>query len=108
MQRCAAHLASATDLEEAFAAGQAAVQAAQRGESGVMVTLQRTAQQPYACSCGLADVHGIANAEKTVPPEWIDTERASVTPAFLEYVRPLIQGQPQLCWQDGLPRHFSG
>lgn len=108
MQRCAAHLASATDLAEAFAVGEAAVAAARAGTGGVMVTLQRTGEAPYACACGLADVHQVANREKKVPADWIDTAHAGVAPAFLRYLRPLIQGQPPLQWQDGLPLHFAG
>lgn len=107
MQRCAAHLASGVDVAEAFAVGRAGVQAALEGRSGVMVTLQRTRQDPYACSCGFADVHGIANAEKTVPLDWIDTENCGVRAPFLDYLRPLIQGAPPLHWRDGLPRHLA-
>ncbi len=106
MQRCAAHLASGADVQEAFEAGSAGVAAALRGESGVMVVLQRAGAGEYACSCATADIHGIANAEKTVPLEWIDTDRVTVTDAFLDYVRPLIQGTPNVVWQGGLPQHF--
>ena len=106
MQRCAAHLASGTDIAEAFAAGEAAVRAALAGVSGHMVVLRCTREGGYTCRCETADIHGIANAEKTVPPEWIDTANATVTPEFLAYVRPLITGEAAAVWQDGLPVHF--
>lgn len=107
MQRCAAHLASGTDVQEAFAAGKAGVTAALAGQSGGMVIFKCASRQPYTCECAVADVHEIANAEKTVPLSWIDTERAGVTEEFLNYVRPLIQGQPKVFWHEGLPVHFT-
>ena len=106
MQRCAAHLASGADVEEAFAAGAAGVKAALAGESGVMVTLVRAEGDEYACRCETADIHSIANAEKTVPLEWIDTENATVTEEFLNYARPLILGESHPVWSNGIPKHF--
>lgn len=106
MQRCAAHLASGTDVEEAFAAGAAGVKAALAGESGVMVTLVRAAGSEYSCSCATADIHAIANEEKTVPLAWIDVDNATVTQEFLDYARPLILGESAVVWQSGIPRHF--
>ena len=107
MQRCAAHLASGADIAEAFAAGEAAVRAALAGVGGHMVVLRCTRADGYTCRCETADIHDIANAEKTVPVEWIDTENATVTPEFLAYVRPLITGEAAAVWQDGLPVHFT-
>lgn len=106
MQRCAAHLASGTDVEEAFAAGAAGVKAALAGESGVMVTLVRAAGSEYSCSCTTADIHAIANEEKTVPLAWIDVDNATVTQEFLDYARPLILGESAVVWQGGIPKHF--
>ncbi len=98
MQRCAAHISSQTDVDEAFAAGKAGVEAAVAGKTGCMIVLTRDPDVPYRFGCSAADIHGIANAEKTVPLEWIDTEHATVTPQFIEYALPLIGGK--------LPDHF--
>ncbi|MBQ8611040.1 MAG: diphosphate--fructose-6-phosphate 1-phosphotransferase [Oscillospiraceae bacterium] len=106
MQRCAAHLAAGADVEEAFAAGAAGVKAALAGESGCMVTLVRSSTDPYVCECATADIHAIANAEKTVPLAWIDTENATVTKEFLDYARPLILGENAVVWANGIPKHF--
>ena len=71
-----------------------------------MVTLVRAEGDEYACRCETADIHSIANAEKTVPLEWIDTENATVTEEFLNYARPLILGESHPVWNNGIPKHF--
>ena len=106
LQRCASHIASLTDINEAFAAGEGAVKAAAEGMSGVASIFVRASQNPYVCEVNVADVMKIANCEKCVPMEWIDTVNAYMLPAFIDYARPLIQGEPTQTYVDGLPKHI--
>ncbi|EJW96894.1 6-phosphofructokinase, partial [gut metagenome] len=92
-QRCSAAMISATDQQEAVAAGVFGVQAALRGETGKMVSFVREEDEHgYRVSCGLEDVNQICNAEKPVPREWITEDGSDVTEAFVRYASPLIQG----------------
>ncbi|MBQ8094571.1 MAG: hypothetical protein IJ242_13510 [Clostridia bacterium] len=107
LQRAAAHLASKIDVDEAFNVGGATVKAADEGSSGVMVVIDRVSDDPYQSATGVYDVHRIANGEKLVPRKWINEEGDYVTEEFLDYVRPLIQGQYNPMMVDGLPRHLN-
>ncbi len=106
LQRCAAHFTSLTDITESAAVGGCAVNAALQGDSGCMSHFERLSSVPYQCVCGISDIHDIANAEKTVPTEWIDTTNHSMKPEFLTYARPLIQGEVSSIMIDGLPAHL--
>ena len=106
LQRCAGHIASLTDIDEAFEAGAAAVKAAMSGATGVASILVRAGENPYVCKTDVADVMKIANAEKCVPVEWIDTVNADMLPPFIEYARPLIQGELTPYYNNGLPTHL--
>ena len=103
MQRCGAHIASKTDIEEAFNAGKEAVKAAVKGETDKMVCFKRT-KQNYEIEYILLDVALAANAEKKVPDEWINEEGNGVLSAFVDYALPLIQGEADQPKEDGLPR----
>ncbi len=107
LQRAAAHLASKIDVDEAFNVGGATVKAADEGSSGVMAVIERISDDPYMSTTGVYDVHRIANGEKVVPREWINKEGNYVTEEFLDYVRPLIQGNYQPMMVEGLPRHLT-
>ena len=107
LQRAAAHLASKIDVDEAFNVGGATVKAADEGSSGVMVVIDRVSDDPYQSATGVYDVHRIANGEKVVPRKWINKEGNYVTEEFLDYVRPLIQGNYTPMMVEGLPRHLS-
>ena len=107
LQRCAGHIASLTDINEAYDAGRAAVQAAADGKSGVVSVFVRASNDPYRCETKVVDVHEIANREKCVPVEWIDTVNADMLPPFIEYARPLIQGELPPYYVDGLPAHLT-
>ena len=107
LQRCAAHISSATDVREAYASGAKAVEAAFEGKTGMMTTLVREHDKPYICSVGLADVHKVSNIERTVPLEWITKDGSNVTPEFEFYARPLILGENQPIMINGLPRHLK-
>lgn len=106
LQRSAAHLASRVDVNEAFMVGGAAVKAADEGDSGKMVVIDRVSDDPYQCATGIYDVHKIANGEKLVPREWITKDGTYVTEEFVDYVRPLIQGDSPSVMVDGIPRHL--
>jgi 6-phosphofructokinase 1 len=106
LQRCAAHLASQTDVDEAFASGAKAVEAALSGRTALMATLNRASQDPYRCEIGLADVHYISNVERLVPREWITEDGSDVTEDFVRYARPLIQGESWPVMENGLPKHL--
>ena len=106
LQRSASHAASRVDILEAYQAGGAAVKAADEGDSGKMVVLQRLSDDPYQCGTEVKDVHKIANDEKLVPREWVNAEGTGVTDEFVAYVRPLIQGDVSPVMVDGIPRHL--
>ena len=105
LQRCGAHLASETDIEEAVMAGRAAVENAVAGITDKMVAFERgTVNGRYACKTKLLPLTEVANAEKKVPQEWINAEGNFVTHDFIDYALPLIQGEPKLPKEDSLPR----
>ncbi len=106
LQRSASHMTSRVDVDEAFMVGGAAVKAADEGDTGKMVTIDRITDDPYMSSAGLFDVHRIANAEKVVPRNWMNKEGNYVTDEFINYARPLIQGDYQPFMVNGLPQHL--
>ncbi len=106
LQRSASHLASRVDILEATQVGGAAVMAADEGDSGKMVVLERISDDPYQCGTSVKDVHKIANNEKLVPREWVNEEGDYVTQDFIDYVTPLIQGDVSPIMVDGIPRHL--
>ncbi len=106
LQRCGAHLASLTDVEEAYTAGKTAVEAAVSGETGKMVAFERdTVDGKYVCKCKLVPLSSVANVEKKVPAEWINESENGLKHEFIDYVLPLIQGEPQLPRENSLPRY---
>lgn len=106
LQRSASHCASRVDILEAYQVGGAAVKAADEGDSGKMVVLQRLSDDPYQSGTEVKDVHKIANDEKLVPREWVTEDGSYVTDEFVNYVRPLIQGDVSPVMVDGIPRHL--
>ena len=106
LQRCGAHLASATDVNEAFTAGKTAVEAAVRGVTGKMVAFKRVyVDGKYTCEMELLPLSSVANYEKKVPLEWINEEHNGLKHEFIDYVLPLIQGEPKLPLENSLPRY---
>jgi len=104
MQRCAAHLASKSDVDESFLSGQTAVRIAVDGMTDFMVGFQRPETGEYKCEIKLIPLNDVANTEKTVPVEWINAEGNFVNEKFIEYALPLIQGESKVKIEDGLPR----
>ncbi len=109
-QRCSAAMMSATDQQEAIAAGEFGVRAALDGVTGMMVAFRReeTADGSYKMECELHDVNEICNAEKPVPQEWITADGTDLTEDFINYACPLIQGTVEIPLdENGLPAFAS-
>ena len=105
LQRCGAHLASQTDIDESFMSGKAAVENAVAGLTDKMVGFERVMEDgKYVCKTKLFNLTDVANTEKKVPLEWINAEQNGVTQAFVDYALPLIQGETKLKKENGLPR----
>jgi 6-phosphofructokinase 1 len=106
LQRCGAHIASQVDIEEAVLAGKAAVEAAIAGETDKMVAFDCSRENGvYNCRTKLVPLDEVANLEKTVPLEWIVPEGNNVTQEFIDYILPLIQGEPCRPTECSLPRY---
>jgi 6-phosphofructokinase 1 len=105
LQRCGAHLASQTDIDEAILAGKSAVECAISGESGKMVAFTReSGGGVYRCGITFQPLSVCANEEKKIPREWINEAGNYVTKEFIDYVHPLIQGENSRTIENGLPR----
>ena len=104
LQRAGAHLASQTDIDEAFLAGMMAVKYAVSGISGKMVGFERAVSEGYMCKTVLLPLDTVANAEKKVPLNWITPDGTGVTQDFIDYALPLIQGENHRAVENGLPR----
>lgn len=104
LQRCAAHCGSKTDVEEAFKAGQFAVQSAVQGITDQMVAFEREYTPEYDCDMKLVSLSDVANKEKKIPLEWINSKGTGLTDEFIKYALPLIQGASSPPFEDGLPR----
>ncbi|MEG2455326.1 MAG: 6-phosphofructokinase [Oscillospiraceae bacterium] len=105
LQRCASHCASRTDMDEAFWAGQSAVEAAVSGITDKMVGFSCTRENgKYTCDIKLIDLKNVANLEQTVPLDWIKADGTGVEQAFIDYVLPLIHGELNPPKEYALPR----
>lgn len=106
LQRCGAHLASLTDINEAYGAGKEAVEQAVSGVTGKMVAFKREyVDGKYTCVMELPPLSSVANYEKKVPQEWINEEGNGLKHEFIDYALPLIQGEPVLPLEHSLPRY---
>lgn len=106
-QRAAAHYASATDVAEAVACGEAAVRAAVEGKSGFMVKIVRKNTQPYQWGTDLQPLGDIANVEHFLPRDWVSEDGLMPNEKFVEYARPLIEGETKVPTEGGLPKFIS-
>ena len=105
LQRCGAHLASKTDIEESYMAGKAAVENAVNGINGRMIGFERVMKDGrYACRTKLIPLMEAANAEKKIPREWINATEDGLNQQFIDYALPLIQGETDAPKVDSLPR----
>ena len=107
LQRCGAHLASKTDVDEAFMAGKVAVESAIAGKTDYMVAFDRNEQADgsYHIDYELLPLSSVANFEKKVPLEWINETKNGLKKEFVDYCLPLIQGEPDLPRENSLPRY---
>ncbi|MBN2289749.1 MAG: 6-phosphofructokinase [Candidatus Glassbacteria bacterium] len=102
-QRNAMHFASRTDRDEAVLCGAEAVRQAVSGVSGFMVTLERTSNDPYRVDTGLAKLEDVANGEKKLPVDWMNEEGNFPTLEFIDYARPLVEGEVRVPVEGGVP-----
>ncbi|MGD8383981.1 MAG: 6-phosphofructokinase [Lysobacterales bacterium] len=108
LQRSARHLASKTDLEQAYAMGQAAIEFALEGKSGVMPIVVRTSDEPYRWKVGEADLGKVANREKMMPKRFISADGFGITAAARRYLEPLIRGEAYPPYdRHGLPKYVQ-
>ncbi|WHH57053.1 6-phosphofructokinase [Petroclostridium sp. X23] len=107
LQRCAMHMASKTDLDEAYHIGCEAVKAAENGLTAKMMVFHRLSAEQYKVSIGCVDITEIANVEKHVPRKWINEQGNDITLELIDYLKPLIIGEPELTMEDGLPVYLS-
>lgn len=107
LQRCAAHLASKTDLDESFSLGKKAVALSEEGVTASMVSIKRDSNEPYTVSFGYSEIKHIANEAKSVPIEWISSSRNDVTQPLIDYLKPLIQGEADISYENGLPVYLN-
>ena len=107
LQRSARHIASKTDVEQAYALGKAAVELAVAGKNAVMPTVVRTSNNPYTWEIGSADLADVANVEKMMPMDYISEDGFGITEACREYLQPLILGEDYPPYKDGLPQYVE-
>ena len=105
-QRCAAHIASGADIAESVGVGRAAVGFAVEGRTGVMATIDRAEGEGYSVSFGASNIAEIANAVKTVPDEYINDTADGITEAGINYLKPLIMGECEIVYDNGMPAHI--
>ncbi|MBQ4071350.1 MAG: 6-phosphofructokinase [Clostridia bacterium] len=105
-QRAAGHLLSGCDIEESVKVGMGAVKVAAEGRTGVMMTIVRGDGDEYTSSVGCAEISRIANAVRGVPDEYINDESNGITEAGLRYLAPLIEGEVNVVYEHGLPKHI--
>ncbi|MBS0343383.1 MAG: 6-phosphofructokinase [Proteobacteria bacterium] len=103
LQRSARHIASATDVEQAYALGQRAVELALQGHNAVMPCIERTSDSPYAWRIGTAPLDQVANTEKKMPREFISPDGYGITDACRRYLLPLIEGEDYPAYRHGMP-----
>ena len=103
MQRAAAHIASETDIIESLMLGQKALSCALAGETGRMAAIKRLSDEPYRVEFISVPVNEVANHEKTVPMNWITPDGHDVTEELIAYMKPLIQGETNVKYANGLP-----
>ena len=107
MQRAAGHIASQTDLEESYMLGSKAVTAMLEGKTGEMSAIRRLPTNDYKIETFSIPIEQIANHEKKIPLSWINEAGNDVTPELMNYLTPLIQGEVNVRYQNGIPMHIT-
>ena len=107
LQRSARHIASKTDVAQAYALGKAAVELALKGRNAVMPTLVRTSNTPYKWTVGVANLDDVANVEKKLPRDFITDDGFGITAKCRQYLAPLIRGEDYPPFKNGLPQYVT-
>ena len=107
LQRSARHIASKTDVDQAYAVGKAAVELALEGQSGVMPVIIRQSDKPYRWKIGTEALKNVANKEKKVPRKYISKDGFGITAAGRRYLEPLILGEDYPPFEKGLPKYVQ-
>jgi ATP-dependent phosphofructokinase / diphosphate-dependent phosphofructokinase len=107
LQRSARHIASKTDVTQAYELGQAAVELALKGHNAVMPTIERTSDAPYKYRIGMTSLAKVANVEKFMPRNFISKDGFGITDKCRAYLLPLIQGEDYPKYKNGLPVYVS-
>jgi 6-phosphofructokinase 1 len=105
LQRSARHIASKTDVSQAYAVGKAAVELALKGRNAVMPTIVRKSNKPYKWTIGVASLDDVANIEKKLPQDFISDDGFGITEKCRRYLQPLIHGEDYPPYRDGLPQY---
>jgi 6-phosphofructokinase 1 len=105
LQRAARHIASKTDVQQAYAVGKAAVELALKGRNAVMPAIVRKSNKPYKWAIEVADLKDVANVEKKMPRDYISEDGFHITAKCRQYLTPLIQGEDYPPYKDGLPQY---
>ena len=107
MQRCSSHLASKTDIDESESIGSAGVRCALSGQTGKVMVFRRISDMPYTIVIETADDYEIANNEKHLPKEYINSAGNNISDTAIPYFMPLIQGELNPIMSQGVPKHFA-
>jgi len=107
LQRSARHIASATDVKQAYALGRRAVELALKGHNAVMPTIERVSDVPYKYKLGVVDLADVANTEKFMPRDFISADGFGITLKCRRYLEPLIQGEDYPKYAAGLPSYVT-
>jgi len=107
LQRAARHIASKTDVEQAYALGKAGVELALKGQNAVMPTVQRVSDKPYKWKVGVAQLAKVANVEKFMPRNFITPDGFGITEKCRTYLTPLIKGEDYPAYKNGLPQYVQ-
>ena len=107
LQRSARHIASATDVKQAYAVGRAAVEFALKGKTAVMPVIKRVSDKPYRWRIGEAPLARVANKEKMLPKRYITKDGFGITQACRRYLQPLIRGEDYPPYVNGLPKYVT-
>jgi 6-phosphofructokinase 1 len=107
LQRAARHIASKTDVDQAYALGQKAVELALKGDNAVMPTVDRVSDKPYKWKIGVAQLSKVANVEKMMPRNFITADGFGITEKCRTYLAPLIKGEDYPPFKDGLPQYVQ-
>lgn len=107
LQRSARHIASKTDVDQAYALGKAAVELALKGQNAVMPTVERLSDKPYKWKVGVAQLSKVANVEKFMPRNFITPDGFGITEKCRAYLSPLIKGEDYPTFKDGLPQYVQ-